>query len=100
MKELQFHQFIKRDRGPVNTLLINFFDNNIYHVENEIIDQFMQKKHSKSVEDFLIQNNLAIFIDKKSWIPDYMKILTSKSWYSRLHHGEINIDDIFFKHRK
>lgn len=67
----KFHQFIHLERGPKNTAIIDFLKNNIFQVENEVIDKFLNGKYSE-ISDFIrkaTEEELIIEIDNKRWIP-------------------------------
>ena len=67
----KFHQFIHLERGPKNTAIIDFLKENIFQVENEVIDKFLNGKYSE-ISDFIrkvTEEELIIEIDNKRWIP-------------------------------
>lgn len=73
---IRFHQFIKVERGPVNTALIDMLKGRVYQVENKVIDALNQGRCSE-IEEFIsaaLEAELLINIDKKSWIPPCAEI--------------------------
>jgi len=71
MKIKRFHQFVRLEKGPVNTAVINLLTGHIYQVANTLIEKFASKKYDDILEDihFLEQEELIIEVDENAWIP-------------------------------
>jgi radical SAM protein with 4Fe4S-binding SPASM domain len=71
MKIKRFHQFVRLEKGVVNTAIINLLNGHIYQVENTFIEKFTNKKYDDIAEDvnFLEKEELIIEVDENAWIP-------------------------------
>jgi len=71
MKIRRFHQFVRLEKGPVNTAIINLLNGHIYQVENTFIEKFFDKRYDDIAEDvnFLEKEELIIEVDENAWIP-------------------------------
>ncbi len=71
MKVKKFHQFVRLDRGPVNSAVIDLLKGNVYQVENEVIANLEQGNGKGSVEfmEAASKEDLMIEIDDKCWLP-------------------------------
>jgi radical SAM protein with 4Fe4S-binding SPASM domain len=70
-KKYVFHQFVKLDRGPVNTCISDFLTGDIFQVPNTLIEKFEQGTYSE-IPDFITslkEATLIIRIDENAWIP-------------------------------
>lgn len=68
---IKFHQFVKVERGPVNTALIDMLKGQVYQVENRVIDALDQGRYSE-IDEFIAaahEAELLINIDAGNWIP-------------------------------
>ncbi|MCP5049607.1 MAG: hypothetical protein GY940_20725 [bacterium] len=66
-----FHQFVKLDRGPVNTCISDLLKGDIFQVPNTLAEKFEQRKFSE-IPDFiesLKEAELIIRVDENAWIP-------------------------------
>jgi len=71
MKIKRFHQFVHRERGAVQTAVIDFLKGNIYQVSNDILEAFDKKNYDK-IPEFIEkanQEDLLIEVDEKIWVP-------------------------------
>ncbi|MBD3196380.1 MAG: hypothetical protein GF317_15080 [Candidatus Lokiarchaeota archaeon] len=71
MKVFKFHQFIKLERGQVNTAIIDFLRKSVFHIDNNTLDLFENKKYEK-IKDFIQLANkqeLLLEVDQDKWIP-------------------------------
>ena len=70
-KIYKFHQFVKLDKGPVNTCITDLFKGDIYQVPNSLIHQFEQRQYSRIPEfiDSLEKAQLIIKVVENTWIP-------------------------------
>jgi radical SAM protein with 4Fe4S-binding SPASM domain len=72
MKVFKFHQFVRVERGPVNSLLADLLKGDIFQVSNEEIDKF-EKREYDDIKDFIEQlksEQLVIETEKNRWIPE------------------------------
>lgn len=70
-KVKKFHQFIRVEKGPVNTAVIDLLKGNVYQVSNEIIDKFEAESY-EDIAEFMksaLEEELLIEIDSRNWIP-------------------------------
>lgn len=67
----RFHQFVKTDRGPFNTAVIDLLKEQVYQVENTIIDALEQHRYDEITEflESAKEEDLIIEIDGRDWIP-------------------------------
>lgn len=71
MRIKRFHQLVICEKGPVNTAIIDLLKGNIYQVENQLIEKFINGEHEGLelfIED-LENEELIIEVDKTTWIP-------------------------------
>jgi len=72
MKVFKFHQFIRVERGPVNSLVADLLKGDIFQVSNEYIDKFNNRDYEE-IKDFIEQlksEQLIIETEKHRWIPE------------------------------
>lgn len=72
MKVFKFHQFVRIERGPVNSLVADFLKGDIFQVSNEDLDKFENREYEES-KDFIEQlksEQLIIETEKNRWIPE------------------------------
>jgi hypothetical protein len=71
MKVPKFHQFIRVEKGPLNSAIINFLTGDIYQVQNDYLEKF-EKGQCNDIEEFLrfcMAEQLVIEVDENRWIP-------------------------------
>jgi radical SAM protein with 4Fe4S-binding SPASM domain len=71
MKVKKFHQFIYIEKGPANSILIDFLTGNIFHIENKTIEKF-ESGRFEEIPDFIeaiTKEELIIETDVQRWIP-------------------------------
>lgn len=89
MKVKKFHQFIRVEKGPVNTALIDLLKGSVYQVGNEKITALEQGRYEE-ISDFIESansENLIIDIDERCWIPT-----AGESRENRYQDDELNIE--------
>lgn len=93
-----FHQYIHIERGPVNSILVDFLKNKVYHIDNNTLDLFKQGSYSKisSFTRFAEKNQLIIKVENENiWIPyiSFDRSIKPKEKFSI----EIEIEDASFE---
>lgn len=70
-KILKFHQFVKIERGPVNSCIYDLLKGNIYQVTNPLLDQFQAQKYDEipGLVQSLKEAELVIRVEENDWIP-------------------------------
>jgi radical SAM protein with 4Fe4S-binding SPASM domain len=71
MKVLKFHQFVRIDKGPVNSAIINLLNGDIFQVSNDYIEKF-EKGQYENIPEFintLEEEHLIINVEEARWIP-------------------------------
>lgn len=71
-KKIKFHQYIKVEKGPKNSAIINFIKGDVFQVENKYIEAFENKEYEKIPEfvNTLKEAELVIEVDESAWIPE------------------------------
>lgn len=67
----KFHQFVKIERGPINSAIIDLLTGNVFQVSNEVLDKFNAGSY-KEIKDFLdvaLEEKLVIDIEPFTWVP-------------------------------
>ena len=67
----KFHQFVRVERGPVNSVITDLLSGAIFHVSNDMIDLFEAGSYDQ-IDDFIegaTAENLVMDIDPRRWIP-------------------------------
>ena len=67
----KFHQFVKVERGPVNTAIFDFLKGNVFQTENKVIDEFNNFAYDR-IPDFIksaAEEEIIIDVYRKAWIP-------------------------------
>jgi len=73
MKVLKLHQFVRVEKGPVNSLIIDFLQGHVFHVSNDSLDFFDKGEYDKvpDLVQVLSEDKLVIEIEEDRWIPYY-----------------------------
>ena len=74
-KKYVFHQFVKLERGSVNTCISDFLTGDIFQAPNTLIEKFEQGKYSE-IPDFIASLKeavLIIHVDENAWVPPIHK---------------------------
>lgn len=71
MSVKKFHQFVRLEKGPVNTAIIDFLKGNVYHIGTDLVRKFEEKKYDEIGEfmDSLEEEELIFAVDEEDWIP-------------------------------
>jgi radical SAM protein with 4Fe4S-binding SPASM domain len=67
----RFHQHVRVHKGPVNTGIYDLLKGNVFQVQNQLIEKFMNHDYS-SIKDFidsLESEELIITVEENTWIP-------------------------------
>lgn len=68
----KFHQFVKIERGPVNSAIIDLLRGQVFHVQNETVDRF-NAGELDSIQEFinvLEEEKMILNIEPFRWIPE------------------------------
>ncbi len=67
----KFHQFVRLERGPVNTAVIDLLKGQVYQVKNITIDALVQHRYDEIAEfmESAKKEDLIIEIDGRDWLP-------------------------------
>lgn len=72
MKRKKFHQFIRLERGPVNTALIDYLKGDIFQVDNWKVEAFENGRYGE-IPGFLSDlksEGLLLELEDGEWVPD------------------------------
>lgn len=67
----KFHQFIKLEKGKVNTAIIDFLHGDVYSIPNETLEKFFNCEY-EAIDEFLKiarEQNIIIKVNRDTWIP-------------------------------
>lgn len=67
----KFHQFVKVEKGPVNTAVIDLLMGSVFHVENRVITALEEGRYD-DIPEFMQaagQEGLILDVDEKTWLP-------------------------------
>jgi radical SAM protein with 4Fe4S-binding SPASM domain len=68
----RFHQFVRIEKGPVYSAIINFLEGEFFQVPNDVIDKFNAGNYT-DIEEFMVtveKEKLVIDVKPHHWIPD------------------------------
>lgn len=67
----KFHQFIRLEKGPENTAIIDFLKGNVYHIGTDLIRKFEERKYDEIGDflDSLEEEELIFTVEDEDWIP-------------------------------
>ena len=71
MKVYKFHQFIRIEKGPINSAVIDLLKGDIFQVPNDYIEKFENRQYEE-IKDFietLVSGKMVLNVDEKCWIP-------------------------------
>lgn len=72
---MRFHQYVKLERGPKNTAIIDFLKGELFHVENHVLDSFNNGDFD-TIGEFIKEardEDLLIKIPTDSWVPQQIR---------------------------
>ncbi len=106
-KITKFHQFVKTEKGPVNTAVIDLLKGQVYQVSNDIIDD-LEKYRYENIQEFMAaaqKAELIIEVNRNTWFPpcaeikeDVDKELIEKEYNIELHVDEgVALDTVLDK---
>lgn len=82
----KFHQYVMTETGPVKTAVIDFLKSNVFHIENEVINDFKKGRYEKT-ERFVKaakEEELTITVSPDTWIPDIFDLERQRSLLDKL----------------
>lgn len=77
-KKTRFHQFIKLEKGPINTAIIDFLKGNLFQAENYILEAFERGEY-ENIEEFMQsarEEGLIAEMGAAAWLPEQTWIHT------------------------
>jgi radical SAM protein with 4Fe4S-binding SPASM domain len=91
----KFHQFVKVERGPVNSAIIDILHGNVFHVPNGTIDKFESGEYNdkKDFMKLLHEEKVILDFEPTRWIPELDLEPDQEGKISEEKNIELHIED-------